>query len=252
MKVLSKWNVVLSAVVMMAAAATAQTSAADNEHFAELDYSLSETADRLLTQSAQRNVDPIGPLTNKDLLPVSQAATEPRSARWRELRAQVEPVLKVQGLPPEVLAVIKVESGGNIFALSPKGARGLWQLMPYTARRYGLVVSASKDERLDPEKATWAATRYLRDLYILFGEWHLAIAAYNAGEDAVARAIAKFGSREFDVLSLKRALPEETRRYVPAVFAEMARITNASRSTPPTGGVVRNGSLAYASTELGE
>jgi hypothetical protein len=236
----------------MAAISTAQTSAANNDPFAALDDSLSGAADRLLTQPTQRSVVPPAPSTTKNLSPVSGTATDLRATHWHQLRAQIEPVLKMQGLPPEVLAVVKVESGGNVSALSPKGARGLWQLIPETARRYGLIVSPSKDERLDPEKATWAATRYLRDLYGLFGDWRLTIAAYNAGEDAVSRAIARFGSREFDVLSLKRGLPEETRKYVPAVLTEMRRIGNASGPTAATRGAVRTASRVYASAELEE
>ena len=137
-------------------------------------------------------------------------------------------------------------------ALCPAGARGLWQLMPDTARRYGLIVSESRDERLDPEKATWAATQYLRDLHEIFGDWRLALAAYNAGEDAIARAISRSGSREFDVLSLKRAIPEETRNYVPAVMAAMRKFGDPKVLAGLTEVVRRDTSRVYASMDVGD
>ena len=112
-----------------------------------------------------------------------------------------------------------VESAGSATALSPKGARGIWQFMPDTARRYGLTVTAERDERLDVQKATHAAARYLRDLYRQFGNWPLAFAAYNAGEKLVEKASLTAGSNDFASLSSRRLLPAETRGYVPAVLA---------------------------------
>ena len=109
----------------------------------------------------------------------------------------------------------------ELHALSPKGALGLWQLMPDTARRYGLVVTASRDERLDVEKSTRAAARYLRDLYQQFGSWPLALAAYNAGEQGGPKAVERAGTRDFVQLSSLRLLPQETRNYVPAVLSAM-------------------------------
>ena len=96
-----------------------------------------------------------------------------------------------------MLAVVLVESGGRMSALSPKGARGLGQSMPDTARSYGLAVTADRDERIEAMKATRAAARYLRDLHQRFGDWRLAFAAYNAGEQAVERAVAKSGFQDF-------------------------------------------------------
>ena len=126
-------------------------------------------------------------------------------------------------------AIALVESGGQPAALSPKGARGVWQLMPDTARRYGLIVTVEKDERLDLASATRAAARYLHDLYAQFGDWQLALAAYNAGEQAVQSAIQRAGSNSFAVLSQLRLLPAETRNYVPAVMS--ARGLFAQRTT---------------------
>jgi membrane-bound lytic murein transglycosylase D len=135
------------------------------------------------------------------------------------LRAVVEPILKEEGVPPEILGLLLVESGGNPAALSPQGARGLWQFMPATARRYGLRVSYGTDERLDVERSTRAAARHLRDLYELFGSWPLALAAYNAGDRAVQKAIRRGKTTDFATLSSLRLLPAETRAYVPAVLA---------------------------------
>jgi soluble lytic murein transglycosylase-like protein len=252
MKLLSKWCFVLAAV-LTTAAAMAQSPSTIDQQFAALDHSLSGAADRLLMAGTAQ----LGPSPEKA---ASQAGASQKpglpatsqSLRWRELRMQIEPILKAQGLPIEVLAVVKVESGGQLDALSRAGARGLWQLMPDTARRYGLIVSEPKDERLDLEKATWAATQYLRDLHELFGDWRLALAAYNAGEEAVSRAIARSGSREFDVLSLKRAIPEETRRYVPAVVAAMRLFGGANMLSGRNPAGLGNSSLIYASMDAGE
>jgi membrane-bound lytic murein transglycosylase D len=128
-------------------------------------------------------------------------------------------------VPAELVAVALVESGGQLTALSPKGARGVWQLMPDTARRYGLVVSEQKDERLDLVIATQAAAHYLHDLYAQFGDWQLALAAYNVGEKAVDVAIRRAKSNSFAVLSQLRFLPAETRMYVPAVLTASGMFT---------------------------
>lgn len=247
-----RWSALL-ALVLTAAAAMAQSSSTIDDRFAALNHSLSGKADLLMATTALRapGSDKVAPQTVV-LQKSGSAASSIRSVRWRELRMKIEPILKAQGLPVEVLAVVKVESGGQLDALSRAGARGLWQLMPETARRYGLIVSLSKDERLDPEKATWAATQYLRDLHELFGDWRLALAAYNAGEEAVSRAIARLGSREFDVLSLKRALPEETRRYVPAVLAQMRVMSDSIHPETLAPAGRGNNLLVYASMGFGE
>jgi membrane-bound lytic murein transglycosylase D len=138
--------------------------------------------------------------------------------RLEDLRPRLNPILQREGIPPEIAFVVVVESGGKADALSPKGARGLWQLMPETARRYGLIVERARDERLDVERSTWAAAHYLRDLHAQFGSWPTALAAYNAGEQAVQRAIDRAQSEEFGVLAARELLPLETRTYVPAVI----------------------------------
>jgi len=144
----------------------------------------------------------------------------------------LEPILREEGIPAELAAVVLVESGGLPTALSPKGARGLWQFMPDSGRRYGLVVSETVDERLDPSKSTHAAARYLRDLYNQFGSWSLVLAAYNSGEDTVQRAIVRASSRDFAAIAHSGALPAETQKYVPAVLNAMG-VRNFGSGTKP-------------------
>jgi soluble lytic murein transglycosylase-like protein len=133
-------------------------------------------------------------------------------------RSAVESLLAEEGLPVQFSGIAAVESGYRPRAVSRKGAAGIWQLMPETARRYGLIVAGERDERLDPQKSTVAAARYLKDLYAQFEDWPLAFAAYNAGEDRIARLLGRFSAHDFWTLSRLAALPEETRSYVPAVL----------------------------------
>jgi len=140
-------------------------------------------------------------------------------ARVMELRPVLAPILQEEGVPGEIAALVLVESGGRPTALSPKGARGIWQFMPDTARRFGLTINSKTDDRMDIPKSTRAAARYLRDLHVQFGDWSLALAAYNAGEIVVRNAVLRSGSRDFALLSSKRFIPAETRAYVPAVMA---------------------------------
>ncbi|MGH7335187.1 MAG: transglycosylase SLT domain-containing protein [Candidatus Rokuibacteriota bacterium] len=131
----------------------------------------------------------------------------------------IRETLNRHGLPEELAFTAMIESGFNPIATSHAGARGLWQFMAATARRYGLRVDHWVDERLDPEKSTIAAAAYLRDLYNLFGSWFLAQAAYNAGEGTVARAIRATGSSDFWTLARTSFLQRETKEFVPQILA---------------------------------
>lgn len=170
--------------------------------------------------------------------------------RVNELRPTLEPILREEGLPAELSAVVLVESGGVTTALSRKGARGTWQLMPDTARRYGLAVDAGRDDRMDVVKSTHAAGRYLRDLYAMFGDWSLALAAYNAGEITVTTAMKLAESRDFRSISDSGLLPLETRNYVPAVRAAMNRLQYVAGL--PDGGQSKSIRVVYALSGPGE
>jgi soluble lytic murein transglycosylase-like protein len=153
---------------------------------------------------------------------------KPVLARYREYRERLGRILIEEKVPVELLSVALIESGFNPFALSPKGARGIWQFMPATAAAYGLPVHPADDHRTHPERSTRAAARYLRDLYQLFGDWKLALAAYNAGEGRVQQIIDRTGIRDFDEMVRRGLLPLETRRYVPAVLAVWSRLSRAA------------------------
>ncbi|HSE98002.1 MAG TPA: lytic transglycosylase domain-containing protein [Blastocatellia bacterium] len=123
------------------------------------------------------------------------------------------------GVPEDLVWLAHVESVWHSTALSPAAARGLWQFIPRTATDYGLTVSQEYDERLDPAKQTQVAAAYLRDLYTIFGDWALAMAAYNCGEPRVMNAIVRNGRADFWELHQKKLLPEETLNYVPKILA---------------------------------
>ncbi|RLJ71075.1 membrane-bound lytic murein transglycosylase D [Hydrogenivirga caldilitoris] len=128
----------------------------------------------------------------------------------------IKPILEEYGLPEELALLPFIESGFNPFALSRSGAGGIWQLMPFTAKRYGLRVDGKVDERFDLVKSTRAAAQYLKDLHELFGNWELVLAAYNCGEGCVSRR-----TKGVDFWRSKWALPEQTRKYVPMFFAAL-------------------------------
>jgi membrane-bound lytic murein transglycosylase D len=128
-------------------------------------------------------------------------------------------IFQKYGLPEELAYVAMIESGFNPQAVSRAGAKGLWQFMEQTARRYSLRVDRWVDERLDPEKSTVAAALYLRDLFDQFGSWFLAKAAYNAGELKITEAVLRSGTKDFWSLTRGRILREETKRFVPAILA---------------------------------
>lgn len=139
-----------------------------------------------------------------------------RSGRYKDM---ISAALKEHGLPQELFYLVMAESEYKPEALSHSGAAGLWQFMPGTARKYGLEVSYWLDERYVPEKATQAAVRYLSDLYQWFGDWNLALAAYNRGEGGIGRDLQYSRSVDFDGLAGRNALPDETHHYVPKFMA---------------------------------
>lgn len=153
------------------------------------------------------------------------------AARYGDYQKTLGLFLAEEQVPIELLAVAFVESGFNPLALSPKGARGIWQFMPATAQQYGLLVQPGNDHRTHPEHSTRAAAKYLRALFNQFGDWKLALAGYNAGEARVQRIIDRTGIRDFDEMSRRGLLPLETRNYVPAVLAASSRFGGTNSLT---------------------
>ncbi len=140
-------------------------------------------------------------------------------ARFASYRTMMTRIFREEGVPEWLLGVGFVESTYNPIAHSPKEAHGIWQFIPGTGDRYGLKRTAWTDERGSPEKSTRAAARYLRDLHALFGDWLLALAAYNWGEGRVAKVMHRTGIRDFWTLADRGLLPQETINYVPSVLA---------------------------------
>jgi peptidoglycan lytic transglycosylase D len=139
-----------------------------------------------------------------------------RAGRYSDM---IRRVLAQEGMPSDLIYLAQAESAFEPQALSRAGARGLWQFMSYRGKQYGLEHSWWLDERQDPEKATRAAARHLRDLYDMFGDWYLVMAAYNSGPGTVQHAIERTGYADFWELYKANVLPQETRNYVPIILA---------------------------------
>jgi len=139
-----------------------------------------------------------------------------RAGRYNEM---IRSVLKQEGVPQDLIYLAQAESAFQPDAVSRAGARGIWQFMPYRGEEYDLSRSYYVDDRSDPEKATRAAARHLRDLYGMFGDWYLVMAAYNSGPLSVAKAIQRTGYADFWELQKRRVLPKQTQNYVPIILA---------------------------------
>ena len=177
-------------------------------------------------------------LTSSNFLAISKKASHPLVLKWiryfnkdqrgvfqnfidrgAKYRLLIENQLKMQGLPKEIFYLAMIESGFIIRAKSRAGAVGPWQFIKGTGKRFGLKINAYVDERLDPIRATQAAIRYLKSLHKVFNSWELAFAAYNSGESRVMNTIIKHGVRDYWKLIDMKALPRETRNYVPKLIA---------------------------------
>src|SRR2546428_11346710 len=149
-----------------------------------------------------------------------------RGGRYQEM---IQRTLKDQGVPQDLIYLAQAESGFHPLALSRAGARGMWQFMSSRAKGYGLERNWWVDERQDPEKATRAAARHLKDLYNEFGDWYLAMAAYHSGPGTVQNAVKRTGYVDFWELYRRNVLPKETRNYVPIILAVTIMTKNPSQ-----------------------
>jgi membrane-bound lytic murein transglycosylase D len=149
-----------------------------------------------------------------------------RSGRYRDTML---PILKEEGVPQDLIYLAQAESGFHPLAVSRVGARGIWQFMASRARGYGLSHNMYVDDRQDPEKSTRAAARHLKDLYNQFGDWYLAMAAYNSGPGRVQAAVKRTGYADFWELYRRNVLPKETRNYVPIIIAVTIMTKNLSQ-----------------------
>jgi membrane-bound lytic murein transglycosylase D len=148
--------------------------------------------------------------------PLAFASALKRSGRYLGL---MRGILREEGLPQDLVYVAMVESAFKYQAHSRAAAHGFWQFIDGTGRRYGLHRTRALDERSDVVKSTRAAAAYFRDLYEMFGDWHLAMAAYDAGEGKILRSLQRTGARDFWGLTQGSVLRRETRDYVPFVLA---------------------------------
>jgi membrane-bound lytic murein transglycosylase D len=149
-----------------------------------------------------------------------------RSGKYQDL---IQSELRRRRLPEDLIWVSMIESGFDARAKSPAGAVGLWQFMPATGKVYGLEQNKHMDQRKNPKLATQAAAHHLRDLYLRFQSWDLALAAYNMGYEQLLRAIDRYGTTDFNELVRQEALPQETSTYVPKIAAAAIVANNLER-----------------------
>jgi membrane-bound lytic murein transglycosylase D len=150
-----------------------------------------------------------------------------RSGRFKEM---IQKTFREEGIPGDVMYLAQVESLFKTNAYSRAKCKGIWQFGKGTAVRYGLKVNSYVDERSDPEKSTKAAARYLNDLYGMFKDWNLVLAAYNWGEGKVLKLIEKSGLNDFwDMLELRRNFPKETKNHVPLIQASVILAHNPEK-----------------------
>ena len=149
-----------------------------------------------------------------------------RSGRYRGMILRI---LREEGVPQDLIYLAQAESGFLPVALSRAGARGMWQFMASRASEYGLKRNWWLDERQDPEKSTRAAAHHLRDLYDQFGDWYLAMAAYNSGPGTVQQAVQRTGYADFWELYRRNVLPTETKNYVPIILAIILMTKNPAQ-----------------------
>ena len=151
--------------------------------------------------------------------PRGRAIVENGLRRKGKYDAMIARILKEEGVPQDLIYLAQAESAFQPLALSRAGARGIWQFVQWRGNEYGLKRTWWVDDRLDPEKATRAAAQHLRDLYELYGDWYLAMAAYNCGPGNVQKGIERTGYADFWELYKRNVLPRQTMNYVPIIVA---------------------------------
>jgi membrane-bound lytic murein transglycosylase D len=147
-----------------------------------------------------------------------------RAGRYRPM---IQRILDEEGVPPELIFLAQAESGFYPRAVSPAHAMGMWQFVGAAARQWGLALTEYRDDRFDPERSTRAAARYLRLLYHRYGDWYLAIAAYNCGPGVIDKAVERTGYADFWELRRRNTMPRATTDYVPAILAMTIMVKNA-------------------------
>lgn len=146
-----------------------------------------------------------------------------RGGRYRPL---IQRIFDEEGVPSELIYLAQAESGFLPRAVSRKSASGMWQFMQQRGREYGLVQSPYSDDRFDPEKSTRAAARHLRDLYRRYGDWYLAMAAYNCGPGVIDKAVERTGYADYWELRRRSVIPRDTANYVPVILAMTIMVKN--------------------------
>jgi membrane-bound lytic murein transglycosylase D len=156
---------------------------------------------------------------------VKKVSVSPWPASANEYVPELKPIFAAQKIPPELVWVAEVESGFDRRAVSPAGAAGLFQLMPDTAKRFGLSLWP-RDQRYQPEPSATASAQYLKYLHDRFKDWRLALAAYNAGEGTVQKLLNRYKTDNYDAIA--EHLPAETQMYVPRVEAVLQQREGAN------------------------
>jgi len=169
-----------------------------------------------------------------------------RSGRYEDM---IRRILQEEGVPQDLIYLAQAESGFHPLAVSRAGARGMWQFMGSRAKGYGLERSWWVDDRQDPEKATRAAAQHLKDLYKQFGDWYLAMAAYNSGPGTVQSAVKRTGYADFWELYRRNVLPRETRNYVPIIVAVTIMAKNPAQYGLDS--VVKERPVPYDTVKIG-
>ena len=186
-----------------------------------------------VAEEVRRRTPPPAPVPGQPLQPVPNPSPQKQREIWvkkvagepwppaaTNLVPRLKPIFAAQKVPPELVWIAEVESSFDPRARSPAGAAGLFQLMPATAKQYGLRTWPF-DHRLRPDDSARAAAKYLSTLHGRFGDWRLALAAYNSGEGTVGKLLDRSKVRTYDAIAIR--LPAETQMYVPRVEATIAR-----------------------------